>query len=95
MFAHAPNTIQLELKSSDGDAYLIQVAWPLAWDDPKAPGHSASILYVNLKRSIIGNVSSLLTVLLDMCLMAMHSSSQQPKPPAVAQCFPQAIMRWW
>ncbi|GMF72509.1 unnamed protein product [Aspergillus oryzae var. brunneus] len=51
MFAHAPNTIQLELKSSDGDAYLIQVAWPLAWDDPKAPGHSASILYVNLKRT--------------------------------------------
>ncbi|GAB1210792.1 hypothetical protein APSETT445_009590 [Aspergillus pseudonomiae] len=46
MLAHAPNTLQLELKNSDGDTYQIQVAWPLAWDDPKAPGHSASIIYV-------------------------------------------------
>ncbi|KAE8372481.1 Alpha/Beta hydrolase protein [Aspergillus bertholletiae] len=46
MFAYAPNTLQLELKSSDGDTYQIQVAWPLTWDDPKAPGHSASIIYV-------------------------------------------------
>ncbi|GAB1200303.1 hypothetical protein APSETT444_009673 [Aspergillus pseudonomiae] len=49
MLAHAPNTLQLELKNSDGDTYQIQVAWPLAWDDPKAPGHSASIMYAILK----------------------------------------------
>lgn len=53
MFAHAPNTLQLELKDSDGDAYRIQVAWPLAWNDPKTPGHSASIMYVNHKSSSI------------------------------------------
>ncbi|KAE8423607.1 Alpha/Beta hydrolase protein [Aspergillus pseudocaelatus] len=46
MSAHAPNTLQLELKDPGGDAYQIQVAWPLAWNDPKTPGHSASIIYV-------------------------------------------------
>ncbi|KAF5861104.1 hypothetical protein ETB97_000615 [Aspergillus alliaceus] len=46
MFAHAPNTLQLELKSSDEDIYRIQVAWPLVWDDPKGPDYSASIIYV-------------------------------------------------
>ena len=96
MLAHAPNTLQLELKNSDGDTYQIQVAWPLAWDDPKAPGHSASIMYAILKlRSGIRKVHSLLTLILVMYLMAMRYSSQQPKHPAVAQRFLQATMQLW
>ncbi|KAA8642887.1 uncharacterized protein ATNIH1004_009648 [Aspergillus tanneri] len=47
MFAHAPNTRQLELKNRQGDIYRIQVAWPLAWDTPNGSDHSASIMYVN------------------------------------------------
>lgn len=44
-FAQIPNSVQLNLKNSEGELYLIQVAWPLAWQSREGDGTKIPVLY--------------------------------------------------
>ena len=43
--AHLPNTTQWTARTERGD-YLIQVAWPLAWDEHRSPSNQDEVVNI-------------------------------------------------